>query len=229
MATALAQTPVFDLSSPACVIEEENTGSAAAPHPWPDLGPTNVGPTAARGFCVRPDAGLAAGTAPPPCSEPGGEGVRLRPQLLTPTGHRYPGRLLDDILEYRALRAHMLAGNRLDTSAHARYVELEDLLRANEGDTEGRQHLRAFHRFDVQMQARLRHRAGRQTLLAPARVENISAGGVKLIMSVSPTLGEQVWLQLPLAAGSAAILPARVVWGSGHAVGLMFAGAPRWR
>ena len=48
-------------------------------------------------------------------------------------------------------------------------------------------------------------------------------------MSTPPAIGEQVWLQLNLSAGTAAILPARVVWSAGHAVGLMFAGAPRWR
>jgi hypothetical protein len=69
---------------------------------------------------------------------------------------------------------------------------------------------------------------GRQRVIEAARVENISAGGVKLTMAESPTIGEPVWLQLPLPGGAVAVLPSRVVWAREGAIGLMFAGAPRW-
>jgi hypothetical protein len=128
------------------------------------------------------------------------------------------------------MRAHMLAGKRLGSRAQARYDELEDRLRAREGSgTSERGHLRAFHRFDVQLAAAVRFCVGGERVLVPAEMENLSAGGVKLTMPESPTVGERVWLQLQLTGGAVAILPSRVIWARGSAIGLMFAGAPKWK
>ncbi len=222
MAAALARTQPSGVSFPLQATGEIATGACFAPRLGLPVWPPAGAPTS----CVEPDAGTVA-HAPVWCSDPDGLHARVEPPVLGPDGAPYPGDLLPDILEYRSLRATMLAGHRIDPDAHARYLELETLLRTHDDGTD-RPHLRAFHRFDVQLRAAVRYRIGRQRAIGPARVENISAGGVKLSMTDTPALGEQVWLQLPLPGGAVAVLPSRVIWVRDGAIGLMFAGAPRW-
>lgn len=230
MAAAPAQTPIADLSSslidtgsrPHILGEAEGGACGVA---FPSLATMSM---EASSTCVDVDAGLAAHVPSLPCSDPHGADARAVPVLLGPDGRPYPGRLLDDILEYRSLRANMLAGNHIDTDAHARYLALEGKLRAHENAPTERAHLRAFHRFDLRLDAGVRFRIAGQRILVQAAVENISAGGVKLSMPDIPHIGEAVWLQMRLGSGPLAILPSRVVWARGHVVGLMFAGAPRW-
>lgn len=228
MATAVAQTALPDLSSfyaPSAsgVVADAGTCGAARPAPCRTR-PTMDAPAA----CSDADDGISADVPAAACSDPDGEQARLEPLVVGPDGAPYPGVLLDDILEYRALRAHMLAGNRIDPDAHARYLELELRLRAREEPGTERGHLRAFHRFDVQITAGVRFWIGSERVLGLAAVENISAGGVKLMVPEAPAVGDAVWLQLRLPGGALAILPSRVIWARGNAVGLMFAGAPRW-
>jgi hypothetical protein len=221
MAAALAQTQVPHLSSPLRLQGEVDAGACEAPRPrcWP--------PGDATAACVHPEEGIPAAAAAA-CSDPDGIDSRVEPVVLGPDGKTYPGVLLDDILEYRSLRANMLAGNHIDEDAHARYVELEERLRTYDATGGERGHLRAFHRFDVQLSAGVRFRIGRQRAFVSATVQNISAGGVKLTMPETPTIGDAVWLQLRLPGGALAVLPSRVIWARETSVGLMFAGAPRW-
>ena len=60
-------------------------------------------------------------------------------------------------------------------------------------------------------------------------VDNISAGGVKLQGASARAAGERVELLMDAGQGRVVILPARVAWMGGTALGLMFAGAARWR
>jgi hypothetical protein len=233
MAAALAQTQVSDLSSLHAhagtglrVPGEDEAEACGAPRPSLCAA---FEPADAPAGCIDADDGITAGAQGESCSDPDGAHARSEPLVVGPDGQPYAGVLLDDILEYRSLRANMLAGNRIDGDAHVRYLELESRLRAqDDGPGTERGHIRAFHRFDVQLAAGVRFRIGRQRLLVAATIENISAGGVKLTMSESPPMGEAVWLQLRLPGGALAILPSRVIWARDNAIGLMFAGAPRW-
>lgn len=157
----------------------------------------------------------------------GGIGIdgKVRPRIRMPDGSPYPGDLLDDILEYRQLRTQQLAQS--SEADEARLVELENRLRAvpNEGETA---FIRAYHRFDLSVRAKLRHGIGEDVRLSDALIVNVSAGGVKLKLDVVPPEGDRVWLLLP-RHDAIVILPARVAWSRGEAVGLMFAGAPTTR
>jgi hypothetical protein len=148
-----------------------------------------------------------------------------RPQL--PDGSPYPGDLLTDILEYRRFRSRVLGGGRLAREDEARYVDLYSQLRAHDEDRAD--HGRAFLRFDVHMPATLRVANGSGVQTSEVGVDNISAGGVKLIGAKARAEGERVELLMDAGDGRTVVLPARVAWMRGQAVGLMFAGAARWR
>src|SRR5688500_17227929 len=136
MAAAVAQTQVPHLSSPLRLQGEVDAGACEAPRPrcWP--------PGDATAACVDPAAGIPAAAAAA-CSDPDGIDSRVEPVVLGPDGKLYPGGLLDDILEYRSLRANMLAGNHIDADAHTRYLELEEQLRTYDATGGERDHLRA--------------------------------------------------------------------------------------
>ena len=144
-----------------------------------------------------------------------------------PTGEPYPGDLLADILEYRRVRARVLGGGVLHPSLTGRHQTLEDHLGTVTGEDKGRG--RAFHRFALRVPATLRLAQGRSVRAVEVGVDDISAGGVKLVGAGERVAGERVELLMDTADGRTVILPARVAWMRGPALGLMFAGAARWR
>ena len=152
-------------------------------------------------------------------------GVETNP--LMPNGEPYPGNLLADILEYRRMRARVLGGSTLPSSHESRYGELQSLLCASESGRQG--HGRAYHRFDIRVSATLHVSKGRTLEALEVGVDNISAGGVKLQGASARAAGERVELLMDAGQGRVVILPARVAWMGGTALGLMFAGAARWR
>ncbi|MEM6294606.1 MAG: PilZ domain-containing protein [Myxococcota bacterium] len=143
-----------------------------------------------------------------------------------PDGNPYPGDLLADILEYRTLRASALGGHDLEPTARDRYESLQSLLCASD-EREG--HGRAYRRFDLRMPARLRFSRGRSVDTVEVGIDNVSAGGVKLFGSSARAEGERVELVLADTEHRTVVLPARVAWMRGPSLGLMFAGAARWR
>lgn len=144
-----------------------------------------------------------------------------------PTGEPYPGDLLADILEYRRVRARVLGGGVVPPSLTGRHNTLEDHLGTVTGEDKGRG--RAFHRFELRVPAALRVAQGRSVRVTSVGVDDISAGGVKLVGAGDRVAGERVELLMDTADGRTVILPARVAWMRGPALGLMFAGAARWR
>ncbi len=143
-----------------------------------------------------------------------------------PDGNPYPGDLLADILEYRTLRACALRGQDLGPTARERYKSLQSLLCASD-EREG--HGRAYRRFDLRMPARLRISRGRSVDTVEVGIDNVSAGGVKLFGGSARAEGERVELVLADTERRTVVLPARVAWMRGPSLGLMFAGAARWR
>lgn len=146
---------------------------------------------------------------------------------LMPNGEPYPGNLLADILEYRRMRARVLGGSTLPASHESRYADLQGLLCASESGRTG--HGRAYHRFDIRVPATLHVSKGRTLEALRVGVDNISAGGVKLQGASARVAGERVELLMDAGQGRVVILPARVAWMGRGALGLMFAGAARWR
>jgi len=157
--------------------------------------------------------------------EPGNDALDGKSHVVvrTPSGELYGGDLIQDILEYRKLRALQLAEGTNDETL----TLLEERLRAVPREDGGR-NVRAYHRFDVVLRAKLRQAREGQAKLSDVETINVSAGGVKITLAVTPAPGEQVWLLLPQDE-SLIILPARVAWARENAAGLMFAGAPTTR
>jgi hypothetical protein len=154
---------------------------------------------------------------------------RSRTRVRLPDGSPYPGDLVEDILEYRALRARALGGGHLGTRRRGLFERLEDRLRSGDEPCAERGHVRAYHRFDLSRSARLRLESpdgvvGPETVV---QIRNISAGGVKLETSDAVEAGQRAWLVLPHHE-RAVVLTARVAWARGDVAGLMFAGAPAW-
>lgn len=150
---------------------------------------------------------------------------RVRMVVRTPDGLVYPGDLLEDILEYRQLRTGQLnEGQSIDEH---RLADLEGRLRAVPR-ADGGLNVRAYHRFDVALRGKLRHQTDADVQLQDILTVNVSAGGVKLTIERVPPEGDAVWLMIP-RHDVMVILPARVAWARGGAVGLMFAGAPSLR
>lgn len=222
MATALAPPPPTRPSS--------SRPSSSAPVDGPAPEPTDyLAPGEAEGdeTCEEPLGCVALSPCGFVVEDDGYVGVdgKVRTRIRMPDGHPYPGDLLDDILEYRQLRTQQLAQS--SEADEARLAELENRLRAipNEGETA---FIRAYHRFDVSIRAKLRHGIGEDVRLSDVVTVNVSAGGVKLKLDEIPPEGERVWLMLP-RYDAIVVLPARVAWSRGEAVGLMFAGAPTTR
>ncbi|MCA9706638.1 MAG: FHA domain-containing protein [Myxococcales bacterium] len=152
-------------------------------------------------------------------------GLERVPVLLTgPDGIDHGGRRLDEIIEYRRLRARHLRGELRDPDASARFAALGQHLRPPEGSGERR----AFWRFGCSLPAALRLSSGQER---EGRIRDFGVDGAQIVV---PEHGlefdEIVWLSLLLEAGGRVreqVLAARVAWVDGDAIGLAFAGAPR--
>lgn len=154
---------------------------------------------------------------------------RTWPTVFMPDGSAYPGDLIEDILEYRALRARMLAGDTVQPQQRSSFATLEERVRSRDLPNEGgRAHVRAYHRFDLSIAAKLRILRPKGSETIDVRIENVSAGGVKISADRELEDGMAVWLVMP-RGGSLVVLPSRVAWCRSGNAGLMFAGAPAWR
>jgi hypothetical protein len=134
----------------------------------------------------------------------------------------YPGDLWRDVLDYRAIRAQSLAGLPATQRERERLAALEGRLRGQTDDAR-----RLFLRFACRYHATLELAKGERFA---ALVLDASAGGAKVTAPGDAREGDPVVLELATEglAGSVA-LPARVIWVRDGYVGLMFAGAARWR
>lgn len=216
----------FDLTAPVSVpeIEEE---AANGPGPRVSWEPQSGCAGAGHDACDPPEHAASASADLPRCT--GFGDVRASGEITAelPSGEPYPGDLVADILEYRRLRTHALGGGRLPEHQEDRHEELHTRLRAQESERIG--HGRAYLRFDLRVPATLRVPEGRGVRASQVAVDNISAGGVKLMGAKARAEGERVELLMETGDGRTVVLPARVAWMHGQAVGLMFAGAARWR
>lgn len=143
-------------------------------------------------------------------------------------GTPYPGDLLADILDYRALRSHHLCGMALDRRTALRLGELEDRLRSRpDARRTAGPELRAYHRHACRFAASILMPAP-HAVVHRTEVQDLSAGGVKISPAPAIEPGDAVWLEIAGGEGTV-MLPARVAWTRDGSAGLMFAGAPRWR
>lgn len=177
--------------------------------------------------CDPPAPTAYAARGPGECLGVGDRGINDAAGPVMPTGEPYPGDLLTDILEYRRIRARVLGGGVLPKSLTHRYETLQNLMGAVTGKDKGRG--RAFHRFDLRVPAALRMADGQNVKVIDVGVDNLSAGGVKLAGAGARAAGERCELLMDAGDGRTVVLPARVAWMRGPALGLMFAGAARWR
>ncbi len=205
------------------IVEPANGPGPQTP-PW---SPPNDCTANGDDVCAPPVQTLQAPVPDSACTGFGDTDTRIVTNPLTPSGEPYPGNLLADILEYRRIRARVLGGSTLPASHESRYEELQSLLCASESGRRG--HGRAFHRFDIRVAATLHVSKGRALEALEVGVDNISAGGVKIQGASARAAGERVELLMDAGQGRVVILPARVAWMGGPALGLMFAGAARWR
>lgn len=146
----------------------------------------------------------------------------------------YPGDLICDLVEYRILRASSFK-NPLKAAQVAHLSSLEEKLRqssagSDQDDLETR--LRAFQRYDclypasisyvIEPESRVTHRMA-------VRIEDTSAGGVKVSSKHSFEPGDPVTLHLEKLGPDCDEIrfPSRVAWTTAIAFGLMFAGPPQ--
>jgi hypothetical protein len=144
-----------------------------------------------------------------------------------PDGGEYEGNLVDDIIEYRMLRAQHLRGGFSDPAEERRFATLRARL-VQPAVVSARPDQRAFRRFGCWLPAEVRLAAGRDH---PCQIRDIGVDGAQLV-AVSHGLEPEtlVWLAIEvLEAGQprSLVLAARVAWVDDEFVGLAFAGAPR--
>lgn len=217
----------YDLSEPDSLPDLARGDAANDAGPGPSWAPPSGCTGSGEEACAPPVLTCIARTRPVQCTELGGNEATEASRPRCPGGEPYPGNLLADILEYRRMRARVLSGATLPDAQDRRLAELGDLLCKSERHARGRG--RAYHRFDLHTVATLRSAHGHGVRTTTVSVDNISAGGVKLEGTTARAEGERVELHMNAGPGRTVVLPARVVWMRGRAVGLMFAGAARWR
>lgn len=146
--------------------------------------------------------------------------------LMGPDGIEHGGRRLDEIIEYRMLRARHRRGELTEAEAAERFETLAEHLRPPRGSDERR----AFWRFRCSLPAALRMASGAEQ---PCRIRDLGVDGAQVVMPDHRLeFDEIVWLTLLLEAEGGSrehVLAARVAWVDGDALGLAFAGAPRSR
>jgi len=152
-------------------------------------------------------------------------GSELFPLSFTgPDGIEHGSRLLDDILEYRTLRALARRGELPHPSQQARFLGLEASLRQPAGGDERR----AFGRYECWFPATLRLASGQER---PCSVHDLGVDGAQLVVEGHELEDDDfVWLGIPLEGNGRPrdeVLTGRVAWIDGDRLGLAFAGAPR--
>jgi len=142
-------------------------------------------------------------------------------------GREYEGNLVDDIIEYRMLRAQHLRGGFSDPTEAQRFAALRARL-VQPAVVAARPDKRAFRRFGCWLPAEVRLAAGRDH---PCQVRDIGVDGAQLV-AVSHGFEPEalVWLAIEVLENEqprSLVLAARVAWVDDELVGLAFAGAPR--
>lgn len=153
-------------------------------------------------------------------------GQELFPLTFTgPDGAEQGGRLLDDILEYRTLRALARRGELPHPSQQARFEALQTSLRQPTGHGDER---RAFGRYECWFPAMLRLAAGEER---PCSVHDLGVDGAQVVVEAHELEHDEfVWLGITLEGNGRPreeVLTGRVAWTDGDRLGLAFAGAPR--
>jgi hypothetical protein len=199
---------------------------------WPDLAAANDDGTCG---AIRPSLPLPAGAAgdADPCDADDGPRAPATPWSMRdaqqhPTSASadgcpaYHGDLWADVLEYRAMRTRSLGGARLSVEQQERLDALGSRLLGQTDDVR-----RQFLRFNCRYRATIELSRGERF---PTDVLDVSAGGAKVACRGEAQEGDPVVLELE-AEGlvGSVLLPARIIWTRPGFVGLMFAGAPRWR
>jgi hypothetical protein len=143
-----------------------------------------------------------------------------------PNGVELGGRLLDDILEYRTLRALARRGELPHPSQQARFEALQAHLRQPSGH--GGDERRAFGRSECWFPATLRLAAGHERACT---VHDLGVDGAQLVVEGHELEHDEfVWLAISLEGNGHPrdeVLTGRVAWIDGERLGLAFAGAPR--
>lgn len=144
-----------------------------------------------------------------------------------PDGTEYEGNLVDDIIEYRTLRAQHLRGGFGDPSEAQAFERLKVRLQPPPS-SDRRLAQRAFQRFGCWLPACLRLVSGESL---PCHVRDLGVDGAQLVTEAHELHVEAiVWLAIDVVAAGqprALMLAARVAWIDGELLGLAFAGAPR--
>jgi hypothetical protein len=154
-------------------------------------------------------------------------GGELFPLTFTgPDGVEHGSRLLDDVLEYRTLRALARRGELPHPTQAARFEALKARLRQPAGH--GSDERRTFGRYECWFPATLRLAAGQER---PCTVHDLGVDGAQLRVEGHELEDDEfVWLVVTLEGGGRSrdeVLTARVAWLDGERLGLAFAGAPR--
>lgn len=142
-----------------------------------------------------------------------------------PDGVEHGSRLLDDILEYRTLRALARRGELPHPGQQARFEALQASLRQPTGGGDER---RTFGRYECWFPATLRLASGQER---PCSVHDLGVDGAQLVVEGHELEDDEfVWLGIPLEGNGRPrdeVLTSRVAWLDGDRLGLAFAGAPR--
>lgn len=144
-----------------------------------------------------------------------------------PDGGEYEGNLVDDVIEYRMLRAQHLRGGFSDPAQARRFAVLRARL-VQPAVVSARAEQRTFRRFGCWLPAELRLASGEDH---PCQVRDIGVDGAQIV-AVSHGLEPEaiVWLAIEVLEDGqprSLVLAARVAWIDDEYVGLAFAGAPR--
>lgn len=154
-------------------------------------------------------------------------GQELHPlNFVGPDGVEHGGGLLEDILEYRTLRALARRDELPHPAQQARFNALEASLRhprAHTGDER-----RAHARYECWFPATLRLGSGQER---PCSVHDLGVDGAQVSASSEGLEHDEfVWLSVTLEGSGQPreqVLTSRIAWLEGDMLGLAFAGAPR--
>ena len=147
--------------------------------------------------------------------------------------------VLQEVLEYRELRARAVRGRQLSPAEHARLEELEQKHQRQLGRGELAS-LRRFVRFSCALSGHYRRYEGGVLLTTPVSVEDVGVGGARVTLPEPLARpGDQavlaVELTVPGEPPRTVVLPTRVVWArSGDSparelkLGVAFAGPARY-
>ncbi len=149
--------------------------------------------------------------------------------LVGPDGVEHGGQLLDEIIEYRTLRARDRRDGLDDDEERARFELLTQQLR-QPPEAGLQDERRAFWRFSCSFPAMLRLPSDTEL---PCEIHDLGVDGARAeLTSHGLEFDDIVWLCLLLEAQGQVrehVLPARVAWVGNSGVGMAFAGAPRSR